>query len=326
MNSSSSSRNTVEKINSLNHNFTLVTSIILTVVGLPGNSITILILSRRKMRNVSMFRYLIVSMVNDSLVLVTMWFSTLPEIFKTDVTSCKLSLYLSNLFYNCSAWIVILSLTDRLITVKCPTKFKFRSQFKFQFIILFTIFMIMTIATIPFYVYYDIHTQFNLTNCMTRSPQTEFFVEFFGALVGVIIPFFLMIILSAAIGKQLIQRRKNIQNRKKFNKEIRLIKMMIIFSVFFLIFNLPYYIQQLIRDGLSFNDPNLFISNYIFNFIYNVTDKLCYVYNSFGFLVCLFSNNVFRKYFFSKFCFHKRKIHPFISATSINNWLFPIVS
>ena len=297
---------------SVDNDFTFITSIFLTMVGLPGNSITILILSSSKMREISMFRYLIISMVNDSLVLVTMWFSTLPNMFLADSMCCKLSLYLSNLFYNYSAWIVVLNLIDRLIIVKCPTKFRFRDQLKFQALLLLTTFMVIILATIPFYIYSDINTRINITSCGTNSPETEFYVEFSGALVGVIVPFVLMIILTTLIGNQLIKKSRNLESRKKFKKEIRLIKLMISMSLFFLIFNLPYYIQQLIHTGLSFNNRALFISNYIFNLIFNITNQLCYIYNSFGFFVCLFCNKVFRNYLYSKFSFLQNKIHPIL--------------
>lgn len=236
-------------------------------------------------------------MINDCFVLVTMWFYTSPNIFQMTSMSCKWSNYLSSLTYNYSGWIVTLSLIDRLVTVKSPTKFKSRNRFKFQTLALVIILSIIALFAIPFYIYFDIYSLSNQTKCTTNDPKIQFHVELSGALIGVLIPFFLMITISAMIGRCLIKKNKNVQARKNLKKEIRLIKVMIAFSVFFLICNLPYYIQELIHDGLSFYYPDLFISNYIFSFIYNLTNQLCYTYNSSGFFVCLLTNNVFRNYF-----------------------------
>ena len=52
--------------------FNYMSTIILTVFGMIGNSISIYILSRPKLREISVFRYLIVSIVNDYFVLITM--------------------------------------------------------------------------------------------------------------------------------------------------------------------------------------------------------------------------------------------------------------
>ena len=288
--------NTTNSISNQSYDFTLITSVILTIVGLTGNSITIFIMAKPEMRRVSIFRYLMISMINDCLVLFTMWFFTFPQIFQNNSIGCKLSTYLSTLVYNYSGWIMVASLVDRFFKVKYPTK-KFHNQNKFHSLVLIITFTILIFLSIPNYSYYDIYESI----CITTDANVEFYVELSGALIGVIIPFFLMIIITIMIGHSLIKKRKNIQNRKELKKEIRLIKMMISMSLFFLICNLPYFIQQLIHDTLSFHNQNLFNSDYIFNFVFNATNQVTFIYNSFGFFVCLLTNNIFRNYVCPKF-------------------------
>ena len=298
-------------ITSVAYEFTFVTSVVLTVVGFIGNSISIFIMSRREMRNISMFRYLIFSMLNDSLVLVTMWFYTLPDIFLISSMTCKSSSYLNILVYNYSGWIAALSLTDRLITVNYPTKYKFRNKFKFQAVALLTIFSAMILLSTPYFIYFDTYFASNQTTCITSNSEIQFYVELSGALIGVLIPFIIMITVSTMIGRCLIKKSKIIKASRDLKKEVRLIKMMMTFSVFFLICNLPYYIQQLIRNGIFlYNTDDVLISDSIFDFVYNITSQLCYIYNSSGFFVCLITNNVFRNYFYSKFViFGKTRVH-----------------
>ena len=300
---------TFEMIDNIDYQFTLITSIILTIVGFIGNSLTVFIMAKPKMRNISMFRYLIVSMVNDCWVLVTMWFCTFSEAFQNSSISCKWTNYIEYLNYNYSGWIVVVSLADRLITVKFPYKFMFRNQLKFQVFVLLVIYIILIFLNIPFYIYYDIDDLSNQSICEINDPNTGFYVELSGALMGVIIPFILMLIISSLIGRFLTKKGKSIHMKKSLKKEVRLIKMMISMSIFFITCNLPFYIQQLIHDVLFFDDSKL--SNSISNFIFNITNQLTFVYNSFGFFICLFSNNVFREYFYSNFVFRQQTlVHP----------------
>ena len=297
---------TASFINKLNYEFTLITSIILCAAGFIGNTITFLIMMTPEMRKISLFRYIMVSMINDCLVLASMWFFTLPDIFRFSSNSCKWTSYSCMLVFKYSGWIVVLSLIDRLLSVKYPTMFKFRNELKFQAFILLTVLILIALLTIPNYTYYDMqHGSSNKTSCTTANPQIQFYLTIFDSLIAIIIPFFVMTIITIMIGHSLIKKRKSLAITKEFKKEIRLVKLMFSMSASFLLFNLPFYIQQLIHDILSFEDSSLFVSNYIFSFSFNITNQLSYVYNSFGFFVCLFSNKVFRNYFYSKFRFLK---------------------
>ena len=299
---------TADFINALNYWFTFITTIILTAVGFIGNTMTILFILRPEIRNISLFRYILVTMINDCLILVSMWFFMFPEIFMFNTESCKLTTFWCILVFKFSGWIVVVSLVDRLLSVKFPTKFKFRNQLKYQALILVIILFLLGLLTIVNFTYYDMHglTNKNKTFCRIATPQIQFYLILFDSVIAIIIPFILMVIMSIIIGDYLIKKRKSLKMTKEFKKEIRLIKLMISMSSSFLLFNLPFYILQLTNYVISINDPSFFGSNYIFNFIKSITFQINYTYSSFGFFVCLLSNNVFRKYFYSKFNFSKR--------------------
>jgi hypothetical protein len=265
----------------------------MTSVGLIGNSLSVYIMSRPKLRDISIFRYLMVSMINDSIILITMWISTLPHIFLSDSIICKISTYFAYLFQNFSGWILVVSLIDRLISVKYPRKFKFRNVFKYQSVIIITIFTTVCLLYSPFALYFDMHEQSNQTNCLATDDQINFYLNSGSFLSGIFIPFILMIILTFLIGYCLIKNKKRINYTKSLRKEKRLITITIVTSAVFLITNLPFYIQWLVNRNVYLHGTTYLM--------YSLANQLTYVCNSIGFFVCLLSNSVFRKHFYSIF-------------------------
>jgi hypothetical protein len=115
-------------ISQINFNLTLSTSIIFSVIGLIGNSLSVFIIIKKQFRRVSFFRYLAFSIINDTIVLITMWLYTIPDYFQTSSIGCKLTQYFGFLFYQFCPWIEVVSSIDRVISVKYPTKYKFRTK------------------------------------------------------------------------------------------------------------------------------------------------------------------------------------------------------
>ena len=280
--------------------FNFITSVIMTSIGLLGNSLSIYIMSRPKLRDITIFRYLMVAMVNDSLVLGTMWISTLPYIFLSDSLSCKISTYFAYLFQSFSGWILVVSLTDRLISVKYPTKFKFRNVFKYQSLIFITIFTIICLLYVPFSLYFDMYESSNQTSCLTADDQTNFYLNVCSFLIGILFPFILMILLAALIGYQLIKNKRRFNNTKSLYKEKRLITLTVVISIVFLITNLLFYIQWLINQNVYLNGTKFLI--------YSLSNQLTYFYNTIGFFLCMMSNSVFRQQFYSIFRKEKPKV------------------
>jgi hypothetical protein len=280
-----------ETINEINY----ITSILITVFGYIGNSITIYILSRPKLRKISLFRYLIFSIINDFIVLLTMWICAFQWICES--IGCKLSQYFVFLFYDFSGWIVVISLLDRFVSVKYPKKYKFRNSFKYQAIIVFLIFLILILIHIPFYLFYDVYGSNNTLSCTVDNIYRSYYLNLLSFLVGKMVPFLIMIVWTILTGQFLIQGKIKLTKSKSLIKEKKLIKMTVFISSVFFILNIPYYLSVYIYgfstgNRISFSEGTPYI-------IYTLACILCYVYNSIGFLICFISNRIFRKYFFS---------------------------
>ena len=283
-------------IDTININFSLISSIILTIVGLIGNSLIIYILIKPQFRNNTTFRYVFVSTLNDTLVLVTMWFYNSPNTFQlnSNSISCKFVQYFGYLFYQYCPWIIVLTSLDRLLAVKFPTRFKFRTQLKYQAIALFVIFVSLALINISFYYYYDIQIQSNQTICATSDIYTQFYIDLFSSLITTFIPLVLIVFCTSTIGCQLLsQKQLMLFNRENYKKKTQFIKVMVAMDAFFLICNLPFCIQQIIYDIFVINGITYYYESIILTF----TDFFIYFQNSCGFFVYLAANKRFRKQF-----------------------------
>ena len=291
-----------EVINDLNY----ISSIAITVFGFIGNSMCIYILSRPELRNISLFRYLIVSVINHCFVLVTIWLCTFQWICES--LGCKLSQYFNFLFYDFSGWIFVISLIDRFISVKYPKKFKFKNSLKYQAITIFIVFAILSLIHLPFPIFYEIYTLNETSSCTLPDTDYYYCLNFLSFLVGVCVPFIVMIVITALIGHQLIKRKRKLSNTFNLKKEKKLIKMTLFISVVFFILNFPYYISICIY---GFYTGNQLVHSVGISFmIYNLTVNLCYFYSSIQFLLCFLSNKVFRNYFYALFGIKKNKLIP----------------
>ena len=129
---------------------TLISSVVLTVIGLFGNLLVVYILRKPQFSNKSIFRYLVATSINNCLVLMTLWPYTLSGVYVNFISSisCKFIQYFGYLFYLVCPGILVINSIDRLISVKYPTRYKFRKRKKFQLFVLLTIFICMIILTV----------------------------------------------------------------------------------------------------------------------------------------------------------------------------------
>ena len=220
--------------------FNLISPSVLTTVGIAGNLLVIIILTQKKFRMVSLFRYLIVATCLDIINLLLMWPSNQYSIFKLNKISiwCKSYVYLTNLVCEFSLWINVVSSIDRLISFKYPKRFSFLKTFKYQFLILFILFLILLLLNIPFIVYLDVREIENYTYC-TYDPlnmSIGFYLDIFNSLLTTLIPAFILILSASLIGHDLIKNKKKLNSgRKNLKKELHFLKTMFAMNTFYLV-------------------------------------------------------------------------------------------
>ena len=275
---------------------TLISSVVLTVIGLFGNLLVVYILRKPQFSNKSIFRYLVATSINNCLVLMTLWPYTLSGVYVNFISSisCKFIQYFGYLFYLVCPGILVINSIDRLISVKYPTRYKFRKRKKFQLFVLLTIFICMIILNIPFYLYNDVNTDNPIRSiCSITDPHIKYNIDQIFSLITLFIPFIITVLSMVLIRNHLsLHRNLFLQNRKKLRQKIEIIKLTFAINIFYLICNAPYWIQEIIFDLYDLNGIRQNHSNIIFL----ITNYFTYVQNSLTFFIFVFFNKKFRSY------------------------------
>ena len=281
----------------LNEYLNLITPIVVTTIGLVGNSLVLIILSNVKFRKISFFRYLIVMTVVDLFNLILCWPDYHRDFFKVNFSGviCKLYEYFAYVMYQLSPWIMVLSTLDRLIAVKFPTRFQFRNSIKFQIAAIGTLFLSLLLIDFPLLILEDVFLQFNQSKCNIVGTQNGVVMVTVNIFFSTFIPFIIIITSTCIIVKQLINQRKQWeQNKQDFSKEFKLAKTFIAIGSFYLVCYLPFNL-----GGLSYYLSSN--SQFYWTILTDALNSLNYVYSSCDFFVIFASNRIFRKYFFSSF-------------------------
>jgi hypothetical protein len=286
--------------------FNLTVSIILTTIGLIGNSTVFVILLRKEFRKESYFRYLIASSIVNTLNLVFLWTNMLEDTLTVDSNPilCKFNEYLSNLTNDFGIWLFMLSAIDRLISVKFPMRFAFIYEFKNQILGMIIVFLILAALNTPFYIYYEINVFNNETECMYSQHFLEtysIYIDTWNALICSIIPFFVMTFSAFAIKNTLIEKKKKLlpNNKQKFLREKELFKIMCIVNAFHLFASLPLSILTIVYDILGMN--------YLEELSYDIVNSFIYFNCSLDIFILTFSNLYFRNFIFNLISCRKRQ-------------------
>ena len=279
----------------------IVAASILSTVGIIGNSIVFYVSTRTKFRNITIFRYLATSMINDFFIIITIWFYATPDAFKleTETFNCKITVYFGYLFYQYSPYIISIASIDRLLSVKYPTKFKFRTKLKYQILLLLITFSCFVFLDVIYYNYYDIHRkEDNSTYCFTSSPQIHVYIDLVNMVL--MVNSFVIMITSTIIVTRYLMSKKAFHQNATSRKEIKCIKVLVAMNSFYIICNLPYCLQRITQDVFNLNNIE-----FDFHIIEGVSFVLIYVQNTFSFFLYLFCNKVFRGYCLSIVCSKK---------------------
>ena len=183
---------------------------IVSTGGIIGNSIVLYISTRPKFRNLSIFRYLTASMINDFFVIITIWFYATPEAFKLkrETLNCKITVYFGYLFYQFSPYIISIASIDRILSVKYPTKLKFRTKLKYQLLVLLTTFSYFIFIDIIYYNYYNIQRkQDNTTYSFNFNNEIHVNIDLVN-MVLMVTSFIIMITSTIVVTRHLMRKNQ----------------------------------------------------------------------------------------------------------------------
>ena len=271
--------------------FDLISMIVLTVFGMIGHSLIIFILTKRNFREVSLFRYLILSTISDIISIILMWQSYYDSIIRNNFVICKIYRFFAYIPYQFSTWMICVSSVDRFLSVKYPYRFKIRSELRFQIFIVSIVLIGLISVNLPYGFYNSINNNKNMSLCSydDESVKIGFYLDILNGLTTVVVPFIIMVISTILIAHQLIKQKKRVdKNRKEFDREMKFAKVALSMDLWFVVCTLPFFLVAVVADVTADTSYRLYLDGFAF-----LTN--CFV--SLDFFVFLAANKLFRQEF-----------------------------
>jgi hypothetical protein len=255
-----------------NYKFSVSALIILTLFALIGNLSVIYIIRRPAFKNISLFRYMIISTTTETISLLFIWTSAFPDLFNinTNEINCKIYGYMSFAFLEIGPLVNAVSSIDRYFSVKYPFRIEIRNKFKFQASVVLCLIFLIFLINIPVFLYLNTSSSPNKKGCGNANYITGFHLILLERCMQLIIPTTIMIITNSLTAYQLILTKK-ILRRNKFDKEFQYAKFLFSLNFFFIVLNFP---------------ATIFI-------IHNYISKFYLYYNLFGYAVVVFLEKMY---------------------------------
>jgi hypothetical protein len=280
--------------------FNLVSSIVVTIFALIGNSTVIIILTKPKFQKEPIFRYLIIGTIFDTLYAILVWPSTYPDFFSINrfEITCKIFYYINDITGTFCSWINVLVTIDTLILAKYSSRFKFRENPKCQIIILLIIFLISCLINLADIFYLSLKRD---GICAGSSYESSFILNLIFSILSVFIPFSI-VILTSCISFHHLKKAQNNINQNDFRKIKRFFRITLGLNLLFFTFNFPIYAVSLILNASRILVPQK---------IYNLLSFFNYIFPSLDLFIYFTANKRFREKVLSFFK-KRNKVSPIV--------------
>lgn len=293
--------------------------------GLTGNTISIIVLSHKKMIS-STTIYLIALAISDSIKLIndSFYFLTILLLKIQPGDGMKLYAYLypyAHYFFNMStcttAWITISVAAERYILVCHATKAKTLCSIGRAKSICAFVFITMSLLTVPFSLRYQTVVREETNNTMpikievTRLWKNRLFVDIFtriASLLRSIIPLIILCILNFCILRSL---SKSQSSRHRINSRHKITSMLLAVVFVFMVCVTPDAVISCVGMGYADASP-------LFRGIREITDFLLLLNSATNFILYCIFNKLFRKNFEALF-FSKCTNNAFNNEFSVAN-------
>ena len=166
----------------------------LSIFGIIGNSIGCYILSQPKLKSQTTFHYFYINCIMSHIVLGYIWGHFIPILFDIQWLDiyCKTYFYFGTIMQQTYPWINVLNSIDRLFSLKYPSKFLIRKQFKYHIIMIFMIILIQSLINIPYTIYEGPNMNGTDFKCYIENKLASYFISGSNFLISSFIPFSIM--------------------------------------------------------------------------------------------------------------------------------------
>ena len=297
------------------------------LIGVPGNILSLVVLSRKRMRNSTTSVYLrLLAIVDTTVLLIGVPRNILYYYESINVTNlsnftCKFYLYLNPSFVAISWCLLPIITLDRFIHVRYPIWAKEHCSRK-KSVIIFAV-MVVTVLAISspraaFYSTREVKVSQNLTKVLCAPTSTwlthfKAFPTIFSLLFSVT-PVFFQLVCNVLLVKQLTDRSRQKKARqileagqKKEQQDLRCItRMLLVVCVFFILSSVPQCTLFVFRSYIFDSNKRHEVAKQ--QLVQTIVQILVYSSNSINFLLYTVSGRMFRKELCTTFLHAKRPV------------------
>jgi hypothetical protein len=276
--------------------------------GLIGNTLGIIVLFDKDMKNIGPKRTYIYLFLSDSfflLQIIVHYFQLAHNLYIATLSdvSCKLWFYFNYSFGTVSSYLIVYISLERCISITRPAWKFFLRKNKIQLIW----FILVTFACMLYYLpaglYYTIKlSDDETTNCVFSDENAQMLISYMDLAIRAILPFFIMIFCSVTLIYSLFKSRQRVvenfltEENQTIHRELRLAVSSISLNIIYIATQLPLSITMF---ETNFSD-----------FYYEFTYYIFYLSFAINFYIILATNSLFRSTFFSLFRYESPLIIP----------------
>ena len=328
----------------LSHRIFLYASFVLVILGLIGNTLSVLVFTSREMRAISSNFYLLMLAVSDSCYLLSVFLSkvltdmrclhmkqTSADIYHRFSMMCKILQYTSDVFSDYSTCLILVFTIERFIAVYIPLKFKEICTLSRAKKVCLGLLLFISISTCPYHMIM-VGLYKDLPVCIVLLEHENLFSIFYliEAVFYRIIPVIQIAVLNAFIifrvihvskAKKKRRRSHNSLNNnqrslsKKEDKNRQLTIMLILVSSTYILAYLPVLIHYILwklqrMDKILLSESGMTITQ-------NYTKTLYIAGFAINFFLYTVSGKVFRKQLIFMLCGQKKYIKTETSAVEM---------
>ena len=271
--------------------------------GLIGNTLGIIVLCNKDLKNIGPRNTYIFLFLSDSFYLLQIiqtyfQYGNNLNLANLSELACKLWNYCNYSFATVSPYLIVYISIERCISITRPSWKFFMRKTRHQLIWFILVEFACMLYYLPVGLYYKgFSTYDNVTLtivCDFADRNAQLLISYMDLIARAVVPFFLMIICSVTLIYSLIKSRLRVvenflaEENQSFYKELRLAVSSISLNLIYIITQLPLSIIMFQTD--YFSDLYYEFSFYIFYFSYAI-----------NFYIILATNSLFRSRFFSLF-------------------------
>lgn len=235
-------------------------------IGILVNVIQIFFFSQKKFINKTIGHFFVVISISNILAIsmtIIRFFrlNDIYDLFSRVNLWCKILPFLTRLTFQGCSWLNFFYTFDRVYFIFNPTVYNNCNHKNLIVWALFLlIYLILVVVNLPNLFYRNLEiSHMNATKLVcSASPPVNIIRELLSQVVGIFIPFFLMLTVNLCLVWKVLESRRKFKGLKELNFSFPLI----ISNIFYLIFQLPFSVYLIYLIVLAVNPKIYFVKNF----------------------------------------------------------------